>query len=451
MNRRTFLSKTAAATAGLTVLPGRAFARQSANDTVNVAIIGLRGLNTGHPTWTERGRGLDHYEHLAGIKNVRITHIVDVDERHFTTSVPYARNKWGGDPKTETDFRRVLENKDVDAVTIAAPDHWHALMTIWACQAGKDVYVEKPISHNIVEGRRMIDAARRNNRIVQVGTQARSGAVLAKAVQFVRDGGLGTIYMGKTVINRPRDPIGVTQDGPVPPGVHYDLWMGPAPERPFNEHRFHYYWHWLWDYGTGDLGNTAVHTLDATRWLMGKQEHPQTVYCSGGTFESGAPTDQQTPNTQTAAYRYADGTELLCDLRNWFSGPPEARGMFLYGSKGWMKVADDKAQVYFGRKNDPGPVLTADTPHVDSDLDLEGQAHFENFIAAVRSRQAETLHAPLQEGHFSSTLCHLGNISYRLGRSLTFDGVNERFVGDEEADKLLGRTYRGSYALPAGS
>jgi len=451
MNRRTFLSKTAAATAGLTVLPGRAFARQSPNDTVNVAIIGLRGLNTGHPTWTERGRGLDHYEHLAGIKNVRITHIVDVDERHFTTSVPYARNKWGGDPKTETDFRRVLENKDVDAVTIAAPDHWHALMTIWACQAGKDVYVEKPISHNIVEGRRMIEAARRNNRIVQVGTQARSGAVLAKAVQFVRDGGLGTIYMGKTVINRPRDPIGVTQDGPVPPGVHYDLWMGPAPERPFNEHRFHYYWHWLWDYGTGDLGNTAVHTLDATRWLMGKQEHPQIVYCSGGTFEAGAPTDQQTPNTQTAAYRYADGTELLCDLRNWFSGPPEARGMFIYGSKGWMKVADDKAQVYFGRKNDPGPVLTADTPHVDSDLDLEGQAHFENFITAVRSRQADTLHAPLHEGHFSSTLCHLGNISYRLGRSLKFDGANERFVGDEEADKLLGRTYRGPYALPSGS
>ena len=197
----------------------------------------------------------------------------------------------------------MLEDRDVDAVTIAAPDHWHALMTIWACQAGKDVYVEKPISHNIVEGRRMIDAARRNNRIVQVGTQARSGAVLAKAVQFVRDGGLGTVYMGKTVINRPRDPIGVTADGPVPPGVHYDLWLGPAPERPFNEHRFHYDWHWFWDYGTGDLGNTAVHTLDATRWLLGKQEHPQTVYCSGGTYEAGAPTDQQTPNTQSATYQ----------------------------------------------------------------------------------------------------------------------------------------------------
>ena len=232
MNRRTFLSKTAAATVGLAALPARAYARRSPNETVNVAIIGLRGLNTGHPTWTERGRGLDHYEHLAGIKNVRITHVVDIDERHFGTSLPYAKDKWGGDPKTETDFRRVLDNRDVDAVTIAAPDHWHALMTILACQAGKDVYVEKPISHNIVEGRRMIEAARRSNRIVQVGTQARSGRLLAKAVQFVRDGGLGTIHMGKTVINRPRDPIGVAADSEVPPGVHYDLWMGPAPEQP---------------------------------------------------------------------------------------------------------------------------------------------------------------------------------------------------------------------------
>jgi predicted dehydrogenase len=451
MNRRTFLSKTAAATVGLAALPARAYAGRSPNDTVNVAIIGLRGQNTGHPTWTERGRGLDHYEHLAGIKNVRISHVVDIDERHFGTSLPYAKGKWGGDPKTETDFRRVLDNKDVDAVTIAAPDHWHALMTIWACQAGKDVYVEKPISHNIVEGRRMIETARRTNRVLQVGTQARSGAVLAKAVQFVRDGGLGTVFMGKTVINRPRDPIGVTSDSPVPSGVHYDLWMGPAPEHPFNEHRFHYYWHWFWDYGTGDLGNTAVHTLDATRWLLGKQEHPRSVYCSGGIYEAGEKTDQQTPNTQTATYRYADGTELGCDLRNWFSGPPEARGVFVYGSKGWMRVFDDKAQVFFGRKNEPGPVLTSEAPKRETDLDLEGQAHFENFIAAVRSRQSDTLHAPIEDGHFSSSLCHLGNISYRVGRSLTFDGANERFVGDEEANALLSRTYRAPYSLPARS
>jgi len=449
MDRRTFLSTTAAATLGLAARPRRTFARHSPNETVNVAIVGLRGLNTGHPTWTERGRGLDHYQHLAGIPNVRITHVVDVDERHFSASLPYAKERWGGNPATETDVRRVLDDRTVDAITIAAPDHWHALMTVWACQAGKDVYVEKPVSHNVVEGRRMIDAARRYERVVQVGTQARSGAVLKKAVRFVRDGGLGAVYMGKTVIHRPRDPIGIAADGPIPPGVHYDLWIGPAPDRPFNEHRFHYDWHWLWDYGTGDLGNTAVHTLDATRWLLGKQEHPRKVFCSGGLHEAGAPTDQQTPNTQSASFTYADGTELSCDLRNWFSGPPEARGIFIYGSKGWMKVANDKAEVYFGRKNDPGPVLTADAAPPDAELDADGQAHFENFIAAVRSRESNTLHAPLEDGHLSSSLCHLANISYRLGRSLTFDDARERFVEDEEADGYLSRTYRGAYSLPS--
>ncbi len=172
-------------------------------------MIGIRGDNNGRPTWTARGRGQDHYEHLSTIPNVRISHVVDIDERHFASSVPFMKKTWGGDPRTETDFRRVLENRDVDAVTIAAPDHWHALMTIWACQAGKDVYVEKPVSHNIVEGRRMIDAARRYNRVVAVGTQRRSGDVVAKAVQFLREGGLGTLHGARTVIHRFRDPIGV--------------------------------------------------------------------------------------------------------------------------------------------------------------------------------------------------------------------------------------------------
>lgn len=443
MHRRHFLVKTAAATAGLALASARrASAQASANETVNVAIIGLRGSNQGHPTWTARGRGQDHYEHLSGIANARISHVVDVDERQFATSLSAMKEKFGGSPKTATDFRRVLDDKDVDAVTIAAPDHWHALMTIWACQAGKDVYVEKPISHNIVEGRRMIEAARRYDRVVAVGTQRRSNAVLGKAVQFLREGGLGAVYAGKTVVYRPREPIGVVADSPVPPGVHYDLWLGPAPSRPFNENHFHYHWHWLWEYGTTDLGNTGVHSLDAVRWLLGKQEHPRTVHCSGGLYEAGAHTDQATPNTQYATYRYADGIEIHSDLRNWFSGPPEAQGVYIFGSKGWMKVGDEKAEVYFGRKNEPGPTLTAD------DAPDEGQAHFENFIECVRSRKSESLKASLDDGHFSTALCHLGNISYRVGRSVKFDGARERFEGDAEADALLSRTYRAPYVLP---
>jgi len=445
MNRRVFLSKTAAATVGLAAtLPARSRA-QSPNDTINVAIIGIRGDNAGHPTWTARGRGQDHYEHLAGIANVRVTHVVDVDERHFKGSLSFMKEKWGGDPKTETDFRRVLDNRDVHAVTIAAPDHWHALMTILACQAGKDVYVEKPVSHNVVEGRRMIDAARRYNRVVGVGTQRRSSGLLAKAAQFLRDGGLGTVYAGKTIVYRYRDPIGVAANTSVPPGVNYDLWLGPAPARPFNENHFHYHWHWFWEYGTSDLGNTGVHSLDAVRWLLGKEEHPRTAHSLGGVYEAGAPTDQKTPNTQQATFQYADGTQIHGEVRNWFSGPAEAQGIYIFGSKGWMKVTDDKAQVYFGRKNEAGPVLTGD------EKPDAGQTHFQNFIDCVRSRQPRNLKATIEGGHLSTTLCHLGNISYRVGRSVTFDGTTERFVGDDEANALLGRTYRAPYLLPEKS
>jgi len=443
INRRDFLTKTAAATAGLSAaLPARSYAQASPNETINIAIIGIRGDNKGHPTWTGRGRGQDHYEHLSKIRNVRVTHVVDVDARHFGDSLSFMKARWGGDPRTETDFRRVLENPDVDAVTIAAPDHWHALMTVWACQAGKDVFVEKPATHNVAEGRVMMAAASRHDRVVTVGTQRRSAPVIARAAQFLREGGLGRVHMGKTVIHRPRDPIGVAPDGAAPAGVEYDLWLGPAPERPFNEHHFHYYWHWFWEYGTTDLGNTAVHSLDVVRWLLDKREHPRRTHCIGGLYEAGAPTDQTTPNTQYVTYQYADGTELHCDLRNWFAGPPEAAGIFIYGAKGWMRVADDKAQVYFGRKNEPGPTLT-----VDEKVDT-GQAHFENFIECVRSRQTQALAAPLQEGHLSAALCHLGNISYRLGRSVEFDTASERFVGDEEADRLLTRAYRAPYVLP---
>ncbi len=443
MNRRHFLSRTAAATAGLVAaLPGRARAQASPNETVNVAIIGFRGETKGHPTWTARGRGLDHYEHLSRIPNVRISHVVDIDERHFGTSLPLARSRWGGDPKTETDFRRVLENPDVDAVTIAAPDHWHALMTIWACQAGKDVYVEKPLSHNIVEGRRMIEAAGRYGRVVAVGTQRRSDAVLGKAGRFLRDGGLGQLYSGRTIIYRLRDPIAVVANAPVPSGVNYDLWLGPAPNREFNENHFHYHWHWFWEYGTSDVGNTAVHSLDAVRWLLGKQEHPRTAFCTGGLQEAGRPTAQATPTTQYATYKYADGTELHCDMRNRFTGPIESQGIFIFGSEGWMRVDADKAQVYLGAKSQAGPTLTAD------DTTDEGQSHFTNFIEGVRSHSAAKLRAPIEEGHLSTTLCHLANISYRVGRSLTFDAATERFVGDDEADRLLGRAYRAPYVLP---
>ena len=211
---------------------------------------------------------------------------------------------------------------------------------------------------------------------------------------------------------------------------------------PFNANHFHYHWHWFWEYGTSDLGNTGVHSLDVVRWLLGKQEHPRTAYCSGGLYEAGAATDQATPNTQYAMYQYADGTEIHCDLRNWVTGPAEAQGVYIYGSKGWMKLGDDKAQVFFGRKNEPGPTLTGDEKR-DA-----GQRTSRTSSSACAHARRQDLRAPIEEGTSRRTLCHLGNISYRVGRSVKFDGATERFIGDEEADKLLGRTYRTPYVLP---
>lgn len=445
MYRRAFLSRAGAATAGVAAaIRSESYARSSPNDTVNVAVVGIRGDNKGYPVWTGRGRGQEHYAALAGLQNVRITQVVDVDERHFSTTLPLLRDRLGGDPRTEVDIRRVLDNPEVDAITIAAPDHWHALMTIWACQAGKDVYVEKPVCHNIFEGRKMVEAARQYKRVVASGTQRRSSIMLQEAAGFVQEGGLGKVYMGKHYVFRARDPIGVKADGPVPPGVHYDLWLGPAPKRPFNELHFHYTWHWFWDYGDADLGNNGIHGLDVVRWIMNKQEHPVKIYCFGGLNESGDPTAQETPNVQHASYEYADGASIQCEVRGWYTEPAES-GISIYGSKGWMKIGRD-ARVYFGRKNEPGPVFGANPQGRDSGDTTA--SHFQNFIDCVRSREWQKLNAEILEGHMSTSLCHLGNISYRLGRLLQFDGARERFVGDAEADALLGRTYRPPYVVP---
>ena len=397
MNRREFLgaAATAAAWSRGTV------SRQSPNEIVNVAIVGMRGENHGQPTWTRYGRGMDHYAALSGVKNARITHVVDVDERHFVNVLPELRARWGGNPQTETDIRRLLDNPDVDAITIAAPDHWHALMTIWACQAGKDVYVEKPVCHNLYEGRRMIEAARKYNRVVQAGTQRRSSALMKEAVAFLRSGGLGKIYSARCSVLRPREPIGSKPDGEPPEGVHYDLWLGPAPWRPFNELRFHYTWHWFWDYGDTDLGNNGVHVLDLIRWAIGKNEHPQRISCTGGLYEQDALTDQETPNVQHAAFEYADGNVVRCDVQGWYSGN-EGAGSFIHGTEGWMSLdGSDGPRIFLGRKNEPGPDLTKG---IGGNQEPGPDPHFQNFIDCVRSRNWHDLAADVEQGYMSSAL-----------------------------------------------
>jgi len=465
ISRRQFLAKTTKTAAGVvaaTTLAGcstqnhvvaPAFATRvlGANERVNMAIIGIRG------------RGAGHVRTFSGMKNVNVKTICDIDEHLYASRAKSAQEQQGVAPGTEFDMRRVFDDKDIDAISTATPNHWHALVTVWACQAGKHVYVEKPCSHTIWEGRKMIEAARKYNRLVQVGFQSRSSNNVLKAIKFIRDGGLGEVYMVKGLCYKRRDDIGRYPDGPVPKGmgfgmtvgrkrtlmwdkeylekVHYDLWTGPAPQRPFNRNRFHYNWHWNWDYGNGDIGNQGVHQMDVSRWALNKDEHPVKIGSFGGYFLYDSA--QQTPNTQTASFEYADGKILQFEVRGLFTNDESSVkiGNIIYGSKGWMALSahGDTWATYFGNKNEPGP--TSEAAEAGSDpsnlAGSGGGGHFGNFISAVRSGKRSDLHAEIAGGHLSAALCHMANISYRLKRNLNFDGASEKFVGDKEANRML--------------
>ena len=352
-------------------------------------------------------------------------------------------------PKVYTDIRKVLEDPDIHAVSFATPNHWHALGTVWACQAGKDVYVEKPVSHNIWEGRKMVEAARKYDRIVQAGLQIRSSIAIQAAVEYLRSGQLGEVYMAKGLCYKWRDTIGHTPDEAVPAGVHYDLWIGPAPQRPFSRNRFHYNWHWQWAYGNGDIGNQGVHQLDIARWGLGLDSHPVKVTSMGGhvMFED----DQETPNLLHAMYEYDPAKTggkpklLQFEVRHWITnheggigdGPDNTVGVIFYGSEGYLVVDSYESwHTVLGRKREPGPSASV------------GGNHYQNFIDAVRSRDRSRLHCDIEEGHRSTVLGHLANVSYRVGQSLNFDPSTEQFLGNEEANALLTRDYRAPYVVP---
>lgn len=455
MNRREFLGKTSVVASGAVAAAAvskKSFASASPNETVNIAIVGIRS------------RGRDHYAAFRKVPNVNISYVVDVDERLFGDHLSRMKEQFGGDPKTETDLRRVLDDKDIDAISIATPDHWHALQTIWGCQAGKDVYCEKPTCHNLHEGRKAVEAARKYNRVVAAGTQSRSDLVAQKAVEFMRGGGLGKLYAAKALCYKPRNTIGMKPDGPVPEGLDYDLWLGPAQWRPYNENKLHYNWHWLWDFGDTDMGNQGIHQMDVMRWGMGKRDLPRVIHGVGGLYETGQDTDQETPNTQYTTFQYPDGSILHFEVRGWYTGSEEGMqiGNFFWGSEGWGLIHGSEFKTYMGRNNEPGYSINW------TDLDYTGaaeakgkpfepqawvhedsvQRHFQNFIDCVRSRNWTELEADIEEGFKSSAMCHLGNIAFRLGRTVTFDSHSERFVNDDEANGWLTRRYRPPYVVP---
>jgi predicted dehydrogenase len=429
MNRRYFLMSSAA----LAARPVRGLA--SPNDTVRVAVVGCGG------------RGGSHMNAWTTMPNVQLAALVDVDDSHSERFIGTLQKR-GKDPvPTFRDIRKVLDMKDVDAVSIASPNHWHALQTIWACQAGKHVYVEKPATHNVFESRQIVAAARKYNRIVQQGSQSRSSEALQEAVQRLRSGEFGEVYMARGLCFKFRNTIGKTPVEPVPPGVDYDLWTGPAPLRPFTKNRFHYNWHWFWDTGNGDLGNQGIHEVDIARWGLGVT-HPTKVSAIGGKFMFDD--DQETPNTLSAAWEFiVDGKPKMMtfDVRHWYSHneagigggkPGNTIGNTFYGSNGYLVIDGyNKYYSFMGRDQKPGPSGNA------------RDNHFENFIKAVRSGKREDLTAEIEEGAMSCVLMHLANISYRLGRTLHWDEKTWTVKNDPEANKMLTRPYRAPYIVPA--
>jgi predicted dehydrogenase len=432
INRRGFIETTAAVGA-MAMAGGIARAAEKkavtpklgANERINTAIIGIRS------------QGQNHIDYQTATENVQIVTLCDIDENLFAERV---KKVPGGKPKTETDLRRVLDDKDVDCVVIAMPNNWHALATVWSCQAGKDVYVEKPSTYCISEGPKMIAAAEKYKRVVQNGTHLRMQTGREEGIKLLREGVVGDPYMARAFIYNPRVGIGTQADCAVPKGVNYDAWQGPARVRPFNPNRFHYNWHWNWDYGNGEIGNNGPHLTDLVIHGMDKQEIlPVKISSHGGRFVWN---DQgETANAQVTNYTYGDGTVVTLDISNinYNEEMGTNEGVIFYGSKGYMLInlTSGQYQTVIGRK--PGPKGSG------------GGAHRElarNFYDVVRSRKMEDLKSPIKYGHTGAALCHLGNIAYRLGRTIDFDPKTETCLGNDKANAMLTREYRKPYIMP---
>jgi predicted dehydrogenase len=429
-NRRTFLKQTAAATAASSLLITHALANQNANDKLVVGLIGCGGRGTG-----VAGR-------FQAVPNVELAYVCDVDEKRRSAAAEKLKVNAN---RAVADLRKVLDDKTVDAVIIATPDHWHAPAAILACEAGKHVYVEKPISHNIREGRLLVEAAQRTRRLVQHGTQVRSTSMIAEGVKLLREGIIGTVLVAKAWNIQKRRGIGHQKPGSPPQGLDFDAWVGPAPLVPYQENRCHDGWHWWYDFGTGDMGNDGIHDIDYTRWGLEVNTHPTKIVALGGKFFFDD--DQQFPDTQQVTFEYpgegAVGQRrlLIYEQRLWSTNYPHNAdsGAEFYGTKG---------EMFMSRR---GKIEVRGDRNVQIDVAIKPQsqddaAHVRNFCDALRG--SAKLTADALTGHLTATLCHLGNIATRVGRALTFDPQAERIIGDEEANALVRRQYRDHWAAP---
>ena len=421
ITRRSFLKSSLLSTAALS-LPVHSWAQvRGANDEIRVGMVGFNG----------QGKG--DLEEFRNVPGVRVVALCDVDSNVLEREAAKFRDR-NESVETYTDVRKMLENKNIDAISTATPNHWHALISIWAIQAGKDVYVQKPVSHNVSEGRHIVEAARKYKRIVQTGTQSRASSGLREAVEYVQSGKLGKIIVSRAICYKPRPSIGKsTKPFVIPPNIDFDLWCGPAEKLPIMRSRLHYDWHWVWNTGNGDLGNQGIHEMDVARWFLGEQELSPSVFSVGGRL--GYVDDGETPNTMLIYHDYKKAP-LLFELR----GLPEKTGsksMDKYkGATIGISVECEHGTVVVSSYN-KAAAFDQDGKEIKT---FEGtENHKISFINAVRSRKISDLKADILEGHLSSALCHTGNLSYRLGKTSSPDEVRETIKGNKEAMATFGR------------
>jgi len=425
VSRRSFIQKSAGAAALLTIptiIPANVF---GANDTIRIAVLGVNG------------RGGSHINGFSALPDVEVACLCDPDLVVLANRAQAFEKKYGRKVIQQQDLRKVFADKSIDAVSIATCNHWHALATIWACQAGKDVYVEKPGSHNVREGRKMIEAAARYDRIVQHGVQLRSSVAVQEAIKHLRDGLIGDVYMARGLVFRVRGDIGRKGPSPVPEGLDYDLWTGPAEMKPFSEDYVHYNWHWNWNYGNGDVGNQGIHETDLCMWGL-DVGLPEQITAGGGKFLWDDA--KECPEVMASTYLYPKEKKMIeFEVRHWRTNLEGGSGVgnIFYGKDGWLVVDGyDTYESFLGPKNEPGPANKG------------GGNHYENFINAVRAHDKSILNGPVETAHLSSALAHLGNIAYRTGRTLNFDPVTEKFINDKEADTYLTRPPRKPFVVP---
>jgi predicted dehydrogenase len=433
-NRREFLQQSAAISAAMAALSPSDFLRAAPqeaaaravgpNDTLRVAIVGVNG------------RGMAHVDAFNKMSGCEIVAICDCDQAVIGKAMKAVEGKRGKAPKYEQDIRKLLEDKDIDIVTVATPNHWHSLAAIWALQAGKQVYCEKPVSHNVHEGRIIVETAHKLGRICQTGTQSRSTKGMRDTMDYIHAGNIGKVKISYATCYKRRGSIGkVTGEQAIPKSIDYDLWCGPAPKLPLMRKKLHYDWHWIWEYGNGDLGNQGIHEMDKARWGLAKNEMPKSVMSVGGRF--GYVDDGQTANTQLCLFDYGDA-ELIFEVRGLESENP------FPGDSG-KKGSNFVGNIFYGDKgivvcpsNSSGIVLSPDLKVVTKFGGGGEDGHFGNFVKAVRANDRKLLNAEIAEGHLSSALCHLGNISYRLGIEKPMSEVKE-FADNKDAQEAFTR------------